>query len=970
MPPGGLNIRHEIDHARPGGAAARIQARRRRRLHPRQRAEPHRLFRRRATPKIGIITVGKSYLDVRQALDDIGIDEARANQIGIRLFKVGCPWPLDIEHIADFARGLETVIVVEEKRSLIEVQVQRGRSTAPRSQPVVVGKKDERGDWLFPAKGALDPNDIAIALGERMLRTIGPSEEIAAQVSAAEAVPGDARRHARTSASRTPFFCSGCPHNSLDQGAGGLDRRRRHRLPFHGAVDGPRDHRLHRRWAARARSGSARRRSRSASTSSRISATAPTTIPAAWRCASRSPSSANITYKILFNDAVAMTGGQPHEGSLTVDMIASQVRAEGVERIAIVTDEPDKYAGRRPVSRPAPPFHHRDDLDLVQRELRDVQGRLGAALRPDLRGRKAPPPQARHLPGPRQARHHQRTGLRGLRRLRRQVELRLGPAGRDRIRPQAPHRPVELQQGFLLRQRLLPVLRHGAWRQDPQGRGHGRRRPIRSPACRSRRSFRSTATAGPAIIDGVGGTGVVTIGAVLGMAAHLEGKGCGMIDMAGLAQKGGAVFTHVRIARTPEDIHAIRVSAGKADLVLGCDLVVSGAKKVLAAVREGHTIFVANTAEIMPGEFTRSADFSLPVERLKRAIRAAAGEEQGAFLRRHAHRHGAVRQFARRQHVHARLRLPAWRPAAVGGGRREGHRAQRRGGGDEHRGLPLGPPRRATSRSSCATCVAGQAPTAPQLVADARRHHRQARRLPDRLPERRLCASAIADRVAAIRSAEDEAAPGSTLVARGRRAQPVQADGDQGRIRGGPALHRRLLRAAVVGDSSRAATGWSSTWRRRSWAARAPTASRASRRFGPLDDEGLPRAGGAEAACAARRSTSSATRPSDAWSARCWRSTRPISTLIAQSLAPDTIDAAAALASVPALIRGYGHVKQASADKAAGERDRLLDRLTAIAGKAGSPGGRIEDAPCSAAAFLGFAWRCVRQSACRRAGAF
>jgi indolepyruvate ferredoxin oxidoreductase len=135
-----------------------------------------------------------------------------------------------------------------------------------------------------------------------------------------------------------------------------------------------------------------------------------------------------------------------------------------------------------------------------------------------------------------------------------------------------------------------------------------------------------------AIIDGVGGTGVVTIGAVLGMAAHLEGRGCGMIDMAGLAQKGGAVFSHLRIARSPDDIHAIRVSAGKADLVLGCDLVVSGAKKVLAAVRQNHTIFVANTAEIMPGDFARSADFSLPVERLKKAIREAAGDERAHFV--------------------------------------------------------------------------------------------------------------------------------------------------------------------------------------------------------------------------------------------------------------------------------------------------------------------------------------------------
>ena len=135
-----------------------------------------------------------------------------------------------------------------------------------------------------------------------------------------------------------------------------------------------------------------------------------------------------------------------------------------------------------------------------------------------------------------------------------------------------------------------------------------------------------------AVIDGVGGTGVVTIGALLGMAAHLEGKGCGIIDMAGLAQKGGAVFSHMRIAKSPEHIHSIRVSAGKADLVLGCDLVVSGAKKVLASVREGHTLFVANTAEVMPGDFARSAEFSLPIERLKRAIRTAAGEELAHFF--------------------------------------------------------------------------------------------------------------------------------------------------------------------------------------------------------------------------------------------------------------------------------------------------------------------------------------------------
>ena len=154
-------------------------------------------------PKIGIITVGKSYLDVRQALDDLGIDEARADRIGLRLFKVACPWPLDLDHIRDFARGLDLIIVVEEKRSLIEVQVRENLyGTAKR--PLVVGKKDERGDWLFPAKGALDPNDIAIAIGERVLKD-RTGEDIAQRRAPAQAVPGDARNDIATSPSARPI---------------------------------------------------------------------------------------------------------------------------------------------------------------------------------------------------------------------------------------------------------------------------------------------------------------------------------------------------------------------------------------------------------------------------------------------------------------------------------------------------------------------------------------------------------------------------------------------------------------------------------------------------------------------------------------------------------------------------------------------------------------------------------------------
>ena len=201
------------------------------------------------------------------------------------------------------------------------------------------------------------------------------------------------------------------------------------------------------------------------------------------------------------------------------------------------------------------------------------------------------------------------------------------------------------------------------------------------------------------IVTGVGGTGIVTIGGILGMAAHLEGKGVGVLDMAGLAQKGGAVYSHMRIAERPEDIHAIRIAAGGADLVLGGDIVVAGNKKVLAAVKHGKTEMVINLAEFLPGDFTRNADFSLPTERLKRAILTRRRAREDALHRRDARRDRAVRRQRRRQYLSRRLCLPARGDSARGRVDRARDRAQRRSRGDEQGRLRMGPPRR--GRSGC-----------------------------------------------------------------------------------------------------------------------------------------------------------------------------------------------------------------------------------------------------------------------------
>jgi len=623
MPPGGLNIRPELDQL---GQEARLHEHKRDAAAAFIRANGlnRNVYSGGRQAKIGIVASGKSFLDVRQALDDLGIGEKEANRLGIRLFKVGCPWPLDYEHLKDFAKGLGLIIVVEEKRSLIETQI-RENLYGTASRPIVVGKRDERGNWLFTPKGALDPNDIAIAIGERVLRFIGRNEEIAARVHRLKQFQAMLADTVDV-ANRTPYFCSGCPHNSstkVPEGSLAAAGIGCHFMAL---------------WMDRSTVGFTAMGGEGAqpvgqapfSTRNHIfqnlgDGTYNHSGSLALRFAKAS--GANITYKILYNDAVAMTGGQPHEGNLTVDMIANQVRAEGVERIAVVTDEPDKYRVAFPVGTT---IHHRDDLDAVQRELREVPGvsvllydQTCAAEKRRRRKRGAfPDPDRRVMINELVCEGCGDCSVKSNCVSVQPTETEFGR--KRRIDQSSCNKDFSCLNGF------CPsfVTVHGARLRKAAGIA-GSTDPLAGVP--DAPVYPIGAEGWASIIDGVGGTGVVTIGAILGMAAHLEGKGCGMIDMAGLAQKGGAVFSHVRVARTPAEINSIRVSAGKADLVLGCDLVVSGTRKVLASVREGHTLFVANTAEVMPGEFTRSPDFSLPVERLKKAIRATAGEKAVFF---------------------------------------------------------------------------------------------------------------------------------------------------------------------------------------------------------------------------------------------------------------------------------------------------------------------------------------------------
>ncbi|MFG1227195.1 indolepyruvate ferredoxin oxidoreductase family protein [Xanthobacter wiegelii] len=624
MPPGGLNIRLGDT---PLAQEERLQEFKRDAVLHFLRANRLNRFITSggARPRIGIATVGKSYLDVRLALDELGIDEVRANDLGLRIWKVACPWPLETQGLHEFAKGLDLIMVVEEKRSLIEVQV-REELYGTANQPVCIGKKDEQGRWMFPVKGALDPNDIAIQLGRRLL-AYGHIPDIAARVAELEEAQ---RVLAATSdvATRIPYFCSGCPHNSSTKVPEGM--RAYAGIGCHYMVQ----------WMDRETTGFTQMGGEGANWIGESSFSkrghvfqnlGDGTYNHSGYLALRAACAAkvNVTYKILFNDAVAMTGGQTHDGNLTVPVIARQVAAEGVERVVVVTDEPGKYPSNT-LWPAGMTIHHRDELDAVQRELAAIPGvtvmiydqTCASEKRRRRKRGQFPDPDKRVLINERVC---EGCGDCGVKSNCVSVQPLETEFGRKReIDQSSCNKDFSCVNGF------CPsfVTVHGAKPKKSAGAAAGADSwpDLPEPAHPEIHGTYGI------IATGVGGTGVVTIGAILGMAAHLEGKACGMIDMAGLAQKGGAVYSHIRLANDPADITAIRVPARGADVVLGGDLVVAGTKKVLAAVKPGKTICVVNTHEVLPGDFTRNADYSLPTERIKRTIRDLVGDAQTHFI--------------------------------------------------------------------------------------------------------------------------------------------------------------------------------------------------------------------------------------------------------------------------------------------------------------------------------------------------
>ncbi len=573
--------------------------------------------------RLGLVTTGKAYLDLRQALDELGIDEARAAELGLSIYKVAMSWPLEPEGAQDFCRGLEEVLVVEEKRPLVEEQLAHllvNRSDRPR----LLGKRDETGAPLLSQVGELTPAEVREAIRRWLARCAPEAARALRPAPEVVTVAAPDQLH------RLPSFCSGCPHNTstrVPEGSVAMGG-----IGCHGMATFFPERRT---YGATHMGGEG---------SNWIGQAPFIKMPHVFQnmgdgtyfhsgllsiraCVA---AGVNITFKILANGAVAMTGGQPIEGEpmageITCPEIARQLRAEGVGRIEVVSNEPQKYA--RGVFPEGVGIHDRSEVIRVQKDLRETPGvtamiydQTCAAEARRLRKRgEFPDPDRRVV-------IHEGVcegcGDCSVQSNCISIEPVETPFGRKRrINQSSCNKDYTCLEGYCP---SFVSIEGGVLRKAELPRAHEGHEALFASLPEPR--LRELDQPVDVLVAGIGGTGVVTVGAILAMAAHLEGKGSSELDVTGLAQKNGPVSSHVRIAETPDALHATRIGIGGADLVIACDPVVATNPENLARIVRG-TCVVMNRHVAPTFEFALDADLDLSPTAMEQAVRRAAGEE-------------------------------------------------------------------------------------------------------------------------------------------------------------------------------------------------------------------------------------------------------------------------------------------------------------------------------------------------------
>lgn len=623
LPPGGVNIRW------PDTPLQQEQ-----RLHEHKLPAVHAFWRENSLDrmiydppdaKIGIVTTGKSYSDVRRALTELGLDHNMANKLGIRLYKVALSWPLEQTGLNRFSRNLQKIIVVEEKRALIEDQIKTllyGRA----SVPVVVGKRDQNSEILLPSTARLNAMRIATVIGEQIVQLI-QSEELSGRVKQVKLLSEKDTELAPIQ--RMPYFCAGCPHNTSTKVPEGsvalagigchymvqwMDRSTARFTQMGGEGAG---------WIGE---------SRFSKRSHIFQNVGDGTYLHSGLLAIRAAVAAKttMTFKVLYNDAVAMTGGQPFDGPLSVSQVAHQLLAEGVAKVTVVTDDVDACRSKNKLPQGVR-IVDRHELDSIQRQLREMEGvtaiiydqTCAAEKRRRRKRGQYPDPAKRVLINTEVCEGCGDCGIQSncVAILPHETEF----GRKRRIDQSSCNKDYTCIDGFC--PSFVSVI------------GGAPRKPVKA---QTTPSFDPNQLPLPKVasidkeycivVTGVGGTGVITQSAILGMAAHLDELGCSVLDMTGLAQKGGAVLSHLIIAQSPDDISSTHVANGGADLIVGGDLVVSASDKVLLTAHPERTRAVVNNYKMMSGDFTRISDLKFPGSELQSVLEKSVNANHLAFV--------------------------------------------------------------------------------------------------------------------------------------------------------------------------------------------------------------------------------------------------------------------------------------------------------------------------------------------------
>ncbi|WP_321397778.1 indolepyruvate ferredoxin oxidoreductase family protein [Emcibacter sp.] len=572
-------------------------------------------------PRLGIVTCGKASLDLMEALRMAGIDQKKAEENGIALLKIGMTWPLHTDRIRDFARRCDKILVIEEKRSFVELQIRDILFNMPSGErPLVIGKQDETGAPLLKSTGEFCPEEVLEALLPS-LAALGLEDDIRQKLERYKKKKSLIGTFGQKDM-RTPYFCSGCPHNrstKVPEGSRALAGIGCHFM----ATKMERDTECLTQmggegvnWLGQApftHEGHI------------FQNLGDGTYYHSGLLAIRQAVAAgvNITYKILYNDAIAMTGGQPLEGTLTVDQISRQLHDEGIKVIRVLSDEPEKYKSWAKFA-PDVKILHRDELDSVQKELREIKGVTAIIYDQTCAAEKRRRRKKKEFPDPPKRAFINELVCESCGDCSVQsncvsivpVETELG---RKRAIDQSScNKDYSCIEGFC--PSFVTV-------EGGEVRKGNRQDPMALAGALSAPSLPEIRDSYDILITGIGGTGVVTIGQIITMAAHLEGKAASVLDFTGFAQKGGSVYSYVRLADKAENMETVRISTGHTDLLLGCDMVVAGSPESLRTLEAGRSHVILNAHKTQTAQFTLNRDADIHDGLIRRNLETMVGTD-------------------------------------------------------------------------------------------------------------------------------------------------------------------------------------------------------------------------------------------------------------------------------------------------------------------------------------------------------